>query len=174
MAEETVYIAQLETEFGNLGALMTSQGLARLTLPNQDEEELHRWIRRYEPQAEVCAEPYVFHPLLEQLYYYLDGNLMEFYVPLDLRGTEFQLKVWEELQNIPYGQVCTYADIAHRLGNPRAARAVSQAVAANPIPIIIPCHRVIGKDGSLSGYVGGVAFKQRLMHIEGIFIPYKG
>jgi methylated-DNA-[protein]-cysteine S-methyltransferase len=99
---------------------------------------------------------------------YLDGNLKEFRSELDLSsGTPFQLSVWRELLKIPYGDVKTYGEIAEKIGDPNAARAVGNAVGANPIPIIVPCHRVIGRNG-LGGYSCGIQIKKKLLKIEGV------
>ncbi len=105
---------------------------------------------------------------VRQLAEYLAGDRRRFDLPIDLRGTEFQLYVWHELAQIPYGTTVSYGEIAARIGRPRAARAVGAAVGSNPIPIIIPCHRVIGKTGALVGFGGGLDLKQRLLALEGI------
>lgn len=82
-------------------------------------------------------------------------------------GTEFQRQVWEALREIPYGSTCTYGDIAARIGRPKAVRAVGHAIGQNPVSIIVPCHRVIGKDGGLTGFAGGLAVKKLLLELEG-------
>ena len=102
-----------------------------------------------------------------QLTAYFSGELTAFDLPLRLKGTPFQLSVWEELLKIPYGETRTYLDIARALGNPGAARAVGAANGANPIAIIVPCHRVIASDGSLGGYAGGMWRKAWLLRHEG-------
>ncbi|MCB8817675.1 methylated-DNA--[protein]-cysteine S-methyltransferase [Desulfosporosinus shakirovi] len=101
-----------------------------------------------------------------QLGEYFDGRRKEFDLPLSLHGTEFQQSVWEALQAIPVGETCSYKDIAVQIGNPRASRAVGTANKRNPVIIIIPCHRVVGQDGSLTGYVGGLPVKQYLLELE--------
>ncbi|MBI3894870.1 MAG: methylated-DNA--[protein]-cysteine S-methyltransferase [Acidobacteria bacterium] len=101
---------------------------------------------------------------------YLAGRLKRFTVPLDLRGTLFQRKVWEALQKIPYGQTCSYREIARQVGNPRAARAVGMANHWNLVPILVPCHRVIASDGTLGGYAGGTRIKSRLLQLEHSFV----
>lgn len=109
-------------------------------------------------------------PLLKkanhELQEYLSGKRKEFDLPLAPQGTEFQQKVWEELCKIPYGRTCSYKDIAENIGNKKAYRAVGMANNKNPIPIFIPCHRVIGADGSLTGYGGGLEIKEKLLEIE--------
>jgi len=101
-----------------------------------------------------------------QLALYFDGTLREFTVPLAPAGTPFQLSVWKALCSIPYGATASYADIARAIGKAKAVRAVGGANNKNPLPIFIPCHRVIGADGSLTGYAGGLDIKQKLLDIE--------
>jgi len=102
----------------------------------------------------------------DQLDEYFDGRRKTFDLPLTLNGTDFQIDVWKALQNIPYGETRSYGQLAALIGTPRASRAVGMANNRNPIPIIIPCHRVIASNGSLSGYAGGVELKKRLLELE--------
>jgi O-6-methylguanine DNA methyltransferase len=102
-----------------------------------------------------------------QLEAFFAGRLRQFDLPLDLRGTDFQLRVWRELERIPYGQTRSYLQIAESIGSPKAIRAVGAANGANPIPIVVPCHRVIGSSGKLVGYGGGLPLKKRLLALEG-------
>lgn len=101
-----------------------------------------------------------------QLKEYFAGNRKIFDIPISANGTEFQIKVWEELQKIPYGKIRTYKEIAENIGNKNAPRAVGMANNKNPIAIIIPCHRVIGSNGDLTGYAGGIKLKQYLLNLE--------
>ncbi|MBM4286438.1 MAG: methylated-DNA--[protein]-cysteine S-methyltransferase [Deltaproteobacteria bacterium] len=104
---------------------------------------------------------------LGELIGFIEGDLTNFtQVPIDLKGTPFQIRVWQELQKIPRGTTISYQELAKRVGNPKAARAVGQAVGANPIPIIIPCHRVIAANGSLGGYSSGLDRKRWLLEHE--------
>jgi O-6-methylguanine DNA methyltransferase len=103
-----------------------------------------------------------------QLIEYLEGKRRVFDLPLRLEGCDFQKEVWGAVSHIPYGQTASYGEIAHLIGKPKASRAVGAANGANPIPIVIPCHRVIGSDGSLTGYGGGLALKSRFLALEGI------
>ena len=105
-------------------------------------------------------------PVINQLAEYFAGTRKQFDVPLALHGTPFQLEVWRALQQIPYGGTRSYADIARAIGRPTATRAVGAANGANPIPIIVPCHRVLGSNGSLTGFGGGIAVKRRLLELE--------
>ncbi len=103
-----------------------------------------------------------------QLDLYFQGRLKRFDLRLAPRGTAFQQEVWQALQAIPYGKTTSYSELAERIGNPKAVRAVGTANGANPISIIIPCHRVIGRDGSLTGYAGGLSRKALLLKLEGV------
>lgn len=100
---------------------------------------------------------------------YLEGKRKEFDIPIKLQGTKFQKKVWNELLKIPYGETCSYKDIAIRINNEKGVRAVGMANHNNPIAIIVPCHRVIGKNGKLVGYAGGIDIKSKLLEIEKLF-----
>ena len=105
-----------------------------------------------------------------QLREYFDGSRINFDVPLDLRGTDFQLGAWRALCRIPYGTTVSYADQAAMIGSPRATRAVGSANGRNPIPIIVPCHRVVARDGSLGGYSLGLDMKRALLALEGVSV----
>ena len=107
-------------------------------------------------------------PVCDQLREYLAGTRRSFDLALDPSGTHFQQRVWRGLTEIPYGTACGYGDLARRIGKPGAARAVGQANGANPIPIIIPCHRVIAADGSIGGFSSGLTLKRRLLALESI------
>jgi methylated-DNA-[protein]-cysteine S-methyltransferase len=117
-------------------------------------------------QQRKVQETHIIKDAAVQITEYFDGKRKTFDLPLNPQGTDFQLRVWKALQNIPYGETRSYADIAAITGNPKAYRAVGMANHHNPIPIIIPCHRVIGANGSLTGYAGGLELKQRLLNLE--------
>ena len=107
-----------------------------------------------------------FTEVVDQLQSYFAGERRSFDLPLVLEGTDFQKRIWTALQNIPYGETVSYKMLAERVGSPKAVRAVGAANGANPIPIIIPCHRVIGNDGSLTGFGGGLPLKKKLLELE--------
>jgi methylated-DNA-[protein]-cysteine S-methyltransferase len=115
-------------------------------------------------------DPKPFKETVRQLKAYFDGKLEDFDLPLSPTGTAFQLKVWRTLQTIPYGETWTYGKLARRIQRPDAPRAVGAANGQNPIPVIIPCHRVIGSDGSLTGFGGGLPIKQQLLTLEGALL----
>ena len=109
-----------------------------------------------------------------QLQEYFTGKRREFRLALDMHGTEFQKRVWRRLETIPYGETRSYAQIAAVIGEPKAVRAVGAANGANPIPIVVPCHRVIGSSGKLTGYGGGLELKKKLLELEGAMAPALG
>jgi methylated-DNA-[protein]-cysteine S-methyltransferase len=162
MAEETtVYFARIEASpVGPLLLAATEQGMRCLQfdrgkLPLASKEE--RWI-----ESRERLQPYA-----EQITAYFRGELREFTCKLDLIGTPFQKDCWEALLRIPYGKTCSYAEIARAIGRPHAFRAVGQANHENPIAIIVPCHRVLGANGTLTGYGGGLSTKEKLLRLEG-------
>lgn len=118
------------------------------------------------PQAKWTESESATRPYVRELEEYFAGERRDFNFPLDLRGTEFQLKCWRALLEIPYGETRTYADIARAVGQPRGFRAVGLANNRNPIAIVVPCHRVIASDGTLCGYGGGLDIKQKLLDLE--------
>lgn len=119
-----------------------------------------------EQGAGLALDPAVLAPVRRQLEAYFRGELRVFDLPLAPRGTPFQLRVWSELRNIPYGRTISYGELSRRLGDPNLTRAVGAANGANPISIIVPCHRVIGTDGSLVGFGGGLEVKRFLLDLE--------
>lgn len=118
------------------------------------------------PQTDWKQNRSAFAEVIRQLQAYFRGELKEFDLPLAMEGTAFQLRVWNELRAIPYGETISYAQLAGRVGSPKAVRAVGAANGSNPIPIIVPCHRVIGSDGSLTGFGGGLSTKKKLLELE--------
>jgi len=118
------------------------------------------------PAGVPCMETPLLKRAHQQLLEYLDGKRQCFELPLSPQGTDFQQKVWKALQEIPYGEVVSYQDIARAIGHEKACRAVGGANNKNPIAIIIPCHRVIGANGSLVGYGGGLQLKKKLLELE--------
>ena len=114
-----------------------------------------------------------FKETKSQLAAYFNGELKEFNLPLAPRGTEFQQRVWRALKTIPYGAVVSYGWVAQQIGNPKAVRAVGGANGKNPLPLVIPCHRVIGSNGALTGFGGGLEIKERLIELEKTFLQNK-
>ncbi|MEJ2038818.1 MAG: methylated-DNA--[protein]-cysteine S-methyltransferase [Desulfosarcinaceae bacterium] len=148
---------------GTLTLFGTEEGLVRLDFEKARTPQAIQsgWQRKAAVFKEVKA----------QLSAYFKGKLKRFDLPLAPKGTEFQQRVWRALRNIAYGELVSYGDIALAVGNPKAVRAVGAANGKNPIPIIVPCHRVIGSDGSLTGFGGGLDVKQRLIDLERGALP---
>ena len=135
---------------------------------NERLESLHFPLgkTRIEPEKEWVYTEAVFSEAIDQLKDYFKGERKRFDLELSVQGTAFQKSVWKELVKIPYGETISYGELAQRIGNPKASRAVGLANGKNPISIIIPCHRVIGKDGSLTGFGGGLEAKKALLEFE--------
>ncbi|MFI7383670.1 methylated-DNA--[protein]-cysteine S-methyltransferase [Streptomyces sp. NPDC049813] len=129
---------------------------------------LYMTEQRHRPAEETFGvrDERPFGAVIDQLTAYFQGELTTFDLPLNLRGTPFQRRVWEELRHIPYGETRTYGELAAALGNPAASRAVGLANGKNPVGVIVPCHRVIGAGGGLTGYGGGLERKRRLLDFE--------
>lgn len=146
----------------------TSKGLCwvGLGVSEKEEEKLRVWANRHYPLAMLIKDRSPNEIVLSELKEYFAGIRKEFSSPLDSRGTPFQLQVWEALRKIPYGETRTYSDIALEINNPKGQRAVGLANNKNPIGIVVPCHRVIGKNGSLVGYAEGIDLKERLLRLE--------
>jgi O-6-methylguanine DNA methyltransferase len=170
---DTVLLGTIATPLGPLGAAFTSRGLGRLAFADEGLAACEAWARRWLPGATLAHGGSPIEELATQLAAYFDGRLRDFEVPLDLRGTPFQLAAWRGLLGVDYGQVRSYAAHAAAIGHPRAIRAVGAAYGANPIPILVPCHRLIGSSGSLVKYGGGLDVKRRLLELEGAPIRHE-
>lgn len=131
-----------------------------------DDAGLRKVLFGGEPAAHWREEAAPLAETVRQLRAYFAGDLHDFDLPLAPVGTPFQLRVWRELRNIPYGQTISYGELARRVGSPNGSRAVGLANGANPISIVVPCHRVIGSNGKLTGYGGGLPNKERLLALE--------
>ena len=163
---ERVYYADIESPIGSIWAAATEDGLVQVDFPRPEPEFVESLKRKVD--AEVIHDPEKFHALGEMMEAYFNGECVVFDLPLDLRGTEFQKAVWRAIYRIPYGRLSSYGRLAAAVGRPRAARAVGNAVGANPLALVIPCHRVIRSDGSLGGFGGGLNLKRYLLSIEGV------
>ena len=145
----------------NFDVLVSDTGVREIFINKKQSLSIHSSALRISPDDKI-----VFN-VFKQLKEYFNRERKEFDVSLEIIGTEFQKKVWNELTKIPYGETISYGELANRMGDKNLMRAVAAANGANPIPIIIPCHRVIGADGSLTGYGGGLDVKQKLLELEG-------
>lgn len=163
---ELIRFTSFPTPYGSMVAAASARGICRLLPPGQGMDDLVRWLARHAPGATLEPDEAADQGLREQVPEYLAGRRRAFAVPLDLRGTAFQRAVWRAVGAIPYGETRSYADIARAVGHPSAWRAVGAANAANPVCLVIPCHRVIGADGTVKGYAGGVLSRHLLLAIE--------
>lgn len=149
-------IYNYDTVIGKIGIAEKDGRITNLYLANDD----------YSPsEIDICETP-ILQEAAQQLRGYLSGEIKEFFLPLAPEGTTFMKQVWASLCEIPYGQTAAYKEVAVKIGAPNAARAIGLANNRNPIPIFIPCHRVIGKNGTLTGYRGGLELKKRLIDME--------
>ncbi|HED03357.1 MAG TPA: methylated-DNA--[protein]-cysteine S-methyltransferase [Candidatus Fraserbacteria bacterium] len=164
---ESVYYICAELPPGPMLIAATERGLCRLTLPGEDQDGFWSWLKRRWPAGRLCDDPGYFRSVVAALEAYFQGELRRFDLRLDLCATPFQRRVLREISAIPYGETSSYGRLAARLGQPHAARAVGAATGSNPLPIVIPCHRVIGAEGQLVGYGGGLALKVKLLRLEG-------
>ncbi|MCY4644662.1 MAG: methylated-DNA--[protein]-cysteine S-methyltransferase [Bacteriovoracales bacterium] len=144
------------------GSFPTPIGVMTVTLESEKIVEIqfggHATKRRQGPT--------LYHKACEQIVEYAHGQRRHFELPFSLRGTPFQKKVWKAMARIPFGKRCSYKDLARIVGSPKAFRAVGGACHRNPLPLIIPCHRVVGADGALTGFAGGIGLKKRLLRLE--------
>jgi methylated-DNA-[protein]-cysteine S-methyltransferase len=150
--------ALLQTPIGTLQLIADERGLCRIVLPST-EHPAHT-------TKSFLKSNTLLNTAATQLMEYFRGNRQTFDLPLSPRGTDFQCAVWKCMQDIPYGKTRTYGEIAAQLGNSNKARAVGGAANKNPLPLVIPCHRVIGSSGKLTGFAGGPALKQYLLNLE--------
>lgn len=159
----------IPTPIGVFQGYADERGLHRLLFPDSPEPDLPA------PATTVNSHEHpVFSRTAEQLNQYLLGKRRSFDLPLCSRGTDFQQRVWDLLSAIPYGKTCSYGELAEKLGNRNKARAVGGAAHVNPLPIVIPCHRLIGTDGRLTGFAGGLRVKRYLLELEKDILQQNG
>ena len=164
-----LFYAFTNTNAGWVGLLGSNDGLLRVTLPQKSEQAAGLILG--ENLSNATPSPQYFDDVIVRLQAYFNGNQVDFPDKLDFSGaTLFQREVWQTARRIPYGETRSYVWIAANIGKPEAARAVGQALGKNPFPIIVPCHRVLGSDGGLGGFSGGIEVKKYLLSLEGVSI----
>jgi O-6-methylguanine DNA methyltransferase len=166
---EVLYTTRLDTPFGSLRVVSSEKGLVYIELPNESGRGFEGWKKTHARDAKVVEGRPVntaSEDAINQLLEFTKGERREFTMDLDLRATAFQLAVYQRVAKIGYGETLSYSDIANAIGKPKAVRAVGAANGANPIPLVIPCHRVIARGGALQGYAGGLKLKARLLALE--------
>jgi len=151
----------VDTPIGHLTIIASAEGITHILFDGREPADAG-----LDETIPAVVDNAMLNRAATQLIEYFDGTRHEFDLPLDPSGTEFQVQAWLALADIPYGDTTTYASQAEAIGRPNAVRAVGSANGANPIPIVLPCHRVIGSDGSLTGYAGGIDVKRRLLEME--------
>lgn len=165
MNDNNMYYAPVDTTWGTFMMASTEKGLCQLHYVRGDTAGFFaRLEKNLGARGELNQK--VHRNAARELQEYLQGRRKHFDSPLDLRGTPFQLKVWEQLRGIPYGETASYGEIAKAVGIPKGARAVGMANNANPVLLMVPCHRVIGSSGALVGFGCGLGLKQRLLDLE--------
>jgi methylated-DNA-[protein]-cysteine S-methyltransferase len=158
--------AVVETPLGQLRVAVTEAGVARIALPRSSGSGFAGWLRNVYGDAERVPWLPLLDKVTQEVAEYFAGKRREFSLPLQPLGTDFQREVWRAIAEIPYGETRTYSEIARAAGRPSAVRAAGSATGANPIPILIPCHRVIAAHGKLGGFSGGLDAKRRLLALE--------
>ncbi len=161
-----VSYTSLQTPIGLLQLFGIPHGLLSIALPNESRAAADARIGRQLGALAIREDAAAHAAALTQLTAYFEGRLRSFDVPLDPRGTPFQRLVWDAVLAVPYGETRSYGEIAQAIGRPAAVRAVGAANGANPLPLIVPCHRIVGADGTLTGYGGGLDIKQQLLEME--------
>jgi methylated-DNA-[protein]-cysteine S-methyltransferase len=162
----TIYWSLLHHKDWKVYLAATSKGLCYVGSHNMSVDELIVWAEKRFPGSLLTQDHEKLKPYVNELIEYFEGERKSFTVPFDYHGTEFQMAVWTALCEIPYGETMAYSDIANLINKPAAVRAVGAAIGANPVLISIPCHRVVGKNGKLTGYRGGLEMKTKLLELE--------
>ncbi len=156
-----------DCRLGRLLVAATTKGICTIRVGKSDSA-LERELQSRFPTATVKRDDIALAPMRQSVEARIAGRVLPGELPLDLQGTDFQLRVWKEMLRIPAGSTRSYADVARQIGRPTAYRAVAQACGANPVPIVVPCHRVVASGGKLGGYTGGIDRKLALLASEGV------
>ncbi|WP_071393728.1 methylated-DNA--[protein]-cysteine S-methyltransferase [Bacillus tuaregi] len=163
---EIIYWSLLEHNYWKMYLAATEKGLCFVGSLNKPFDEVTSWSQKAIPGSTLVEDAKKLQPYIAQIKEYLEGTRTSFSIPFDYQGTEFQQAVWKALCEIPYGVTKSYSDIAQHIQKPSAVRAVGTAIGKNPILISIPCHRVVGKNGALTGFRGGLEMKKLLLDLE--------
>lgn len=162
-----VIVDRTETPYGPIYLAATERGLCRVTIPGETFDTLIAWLERRLPAPDIVDSAGALAGEAAAITNFLEEGTPVPPLPVDLVGTPFQRAVWQAVLDIPFGQTRSYVDIAHQIGHPRASRAVGAANAVNPLPFVVPCHRVIGADGTIKGFPGGIITRSMLLKLEG-------
>ncbi|SHF40353.1 methylated-DNA-[protein]-cysteine S-methyltransferase [Seinonella peptonophila] len=164
--QQTIYWTTYRNKYWEIYLAATKKGLCYVGGANERDISFLGKLKNRNFSPSIKHHDDLFKTYKDQLDEYLEGNRNHFTFPIDIQGSAFQNLVWNALNQIPYGKTATYSDIAMRIQRPSAARAVGAAIGSNPLLIVIPCHRVIGKNGKLTGYRGGILMKNQLLQLE--------
>ncbi|QQK79476.1 methylated-DNA--[protein]-cysteine S-methyltransferase [Salicibibacter cibi] len=167
--DKPLIFTEMESPIGTLTLVATENGLCQLLFGdfNGTGGKIRMWMAKRNMHREIIRDDAYFDETKKQLQEYFQGKRQMFDLPVDMQGTSFQKSVWEVLQRIPYGETQSYKQVAVAIHSPKAVRAIGAANNKNPIPIIVPCHRVIGSNGAIVGYGGGIEKKKQLLELEG-------
>jgi len=159
-----------QSPFGPVAAAMEDEYIVRIVLPRTNQNETLSVLFDKNNKSAFVREPSLFKDLFNQFDKYFAGRLTAFSVKIKLAGTDFQKQVWDAISEVPYGGTASYGDLAKKIGRHKAYRAVGNACNANPIPLIVPCHRIISSSGNMGGFGGGVELKKHLLELEGALL----
>ena len=162
-----IYCTTFDSRIGRIYVASTDAGVCKISLPKETRKDFFQWIEDHFDLEAVVDNKSHNKDVIDQLNRYFNGKLAKFNVATDLIGTPFQIRVWKELVKIEYGTTISYKQLARRVKAPQAFQAVGRANACNPLPLVVPCHRVIGTNGSLVGYSAGIKTKEFLLRLEG-------
>ena len=164
---QKVHCTSFDSRIGRIYVASTGKGVCKLSVPKETRKDFFCWLKEHFDLDDVTDSRALNREVIDQLSRYFNGKLARFTCPVDLIGTPFQMRVWKDLMKIPYGTTITYKQLARRVTGSKSFQAVGRANGANPLPIIVPCHRVLGSNGALVGYSAGVKTKEFLLRLEG-------
>lgn len=164
--KQILYWTRLVYDNWKLYMVATSNGLCFVGSQDKPFEEMEVWVKKHYPDSQLLQDDNVMAPYVNEFMEFFQGLRDTFTIPQELKGTKFQTAVWDALCKIPYGETWTYSDVANSIERPSAVRAVGAAIGANPVLLTVPCHRVIGKNGKLTGFRGGLGMKEQLLNLE--------
>lgn len=158
------------TKLGTVYIASTERGICKVAIPGETKRDFMAWLERTSDGGMLKEDARRHKRFVDELHRYLSQRLVKFTSRLDLIGTDFQKQVWRELRKVRYGTTITYKELAHRVGRDGAYQTVGRANGANPLPVVIPCHRIIGSDRGLVGYAAGIKTKEFLLRLEGALL----
>jgi O-6-methylguanine DNA methyltransferase len=162
-----IYYTSFNSKIGTIHVASTASGVCKISIPAQTKKEFLAWLQKKFNSAKLIETSAKNRQIIDELNRYFDRRLVKFHSRLDPIGTKFQRHVWLELKKIRYGKTISYKELAKRIGMQRGYQAIGKANSSNPLPIVVPCHRVIGTNSKLVGYAAGLKTKEFLLRLEG-------